>query len=191
MALQDGQGRRRRLLEAEDMTCRVCHTAETRPCSGTDVPCSRCHMIDSCTRHEMIGNVQQFAKKTLKTAPGCKLLGPIAQHGQSVGLLIQWSRDRSPLGPPQHLVRALSVVVATVVAVVTQLCRLATRLRLWHQRPLGRSTFGWAETMNKFNQRLRVLPLRIFSIIASIRSLVFSGVVTIMSASPVWAPATK
>ena len=27
------------------------------------------------------------------------ILGPVAQHGQSAGLLIQWSRDRSPSGP--------------------------------------------------------------------------------------------
>ena len=29
----------------------------------------------------------------------CPILGPVAQHGQSAGLLIQWSRDRSPSGP--------------------------------------------------------------------------------------------
>ncbi len=33
-------------------------------------------------------------------ANNCQILGPVAQLGQSVGLLIQWSRDRSPSGPP-------------------------------------------------------------------------------------------
>ena len=28
-----------------------------------------------------------------------QILGPVAQLGQSVGLLIQWSWDRSPPGP--------------------------------------------------------------------------------------------
>ena len=33
------------------------------------------------------------------------ILGPVAQHGQSAGLLIQWSRDRSPSGPFSHTER--------------------------------------------------------------------------------------
>jgi len=41
----------------------------------------------------------------------------------------------SPFGPATASVLALSVVVATVVAVAAQLCRLATRLRLWYQIP--------------------------------------------------------
>jgi hypothetical protein len=38
--------------------------------------------------------------KTLNMVNNCQILGPVAQLGQSVGLLIQWSRDRSPSGPP-------------------------------------------------------------------------------------------
>lgn len=37
--------------------------------------------------------------KTLNMATNCPIFGPVAQLGQSAGLLIQWSRDRSPSGP--------------------------------------------------------------------------------------------
>ena len=37
--------------------------------------------------------------KTLNMVNNCQNLGPVAQLGQSVGLLIHWSRDRSPPGP--------------------------------------------------------------------------------------------
>lgn len=37
--------------------------------------------------------------KTLNMVNNCQILGPVAQLGQSVGLLIHWSRDRSPPGP--------------------------------------------------------------------------------------------